>query len=59
MSDQNLKTFEAMDKLSKNIKILTIPIGTIGMIQFLDLFNFRIWKNLIKYFSDTVILYNE
>lgn len=56
-SGQNSRTFETMDKLSKNIKILTIPAGTTGMIQPLDVFGFRIWKNFIKHFSDLVILY--
>ncbi|KYQ49302.1 hypothetical protein ALC60_11634 [Trachymyrmex zeteki] len=57
-SGQNSKTFETIDKLSKNIKILTIPAGTTGMIQPLDVFGFRIWKNFIKHFSDLIVLYN-
>jgi len=32
-SSQNSRTFETIDKLSKNIKILTIPAGTTGIIQ--------------------------
>ncbi|XP_025994126.2 uncharacterized protein LOC113004590 [Solenopsis invicta] len=57
-SGQNSKQLETIDTLSKNIKILTIPAGTTGMIQPLDVFGFRIWKNYIKHFSDMILLYN-
>ncbi|XP_039313957.1 uncharacterized protein LOC113002706 [Solenopsis invicta] len=57
-SGQNSKQLETMDTLSKNIKILTIPAGTTGMIQPLDVLGFRIWKNYIKHFSDMILLYN-
>ncbi|EFN80191.1 hypothetical protein EAI_10381, partial [Harpegnathos saltator] len=39
------------------LKIETIPAGTTGRIQSLDVFFFRPWKNFLRHFSDTVILY--
>jgi len=35
---------------------LTMPAGTTGQRQPLDVYGFRLWKNFIKYFSDIVIL---
>jgi len=57
-SGQNEKTFQTVLKSSKILKIETIPAGTTGMIQPLDVFFFRPWKNFIKHFSDIVVLYN-
>ncbi|EZA58143.1 hypothetical protein X777_01871, partial [Ooceraea biroi] len=36
--------------------ILTIPASTTGQIQPLDVYGFRLWKNFIKLFSDTIML---
>jgi len=38
------------------IMLLTIPAGTTGNIQPLDVYGFRLWKNFIKHFSDIVML---
>lgn len=46
-----------MDFNGQDVKLLTIPPGTTGMIQPLDVYGFRVWKNYIKHFSDIVILY--
>lgn len=40
----------------ENIALLTIPAGTTGQIQPLDVYGFRLWKNFIKHFSDMVML---
>ena len=42
----------------KQVNILTIPKKTTAFIQPLDVFGFRIWKNFIRSFSDSVILNN-
>ena len=45
---------------SKNkVKFFKIPKGTTGKIQPLDVFGFRIWKNFVRHFSDSVILINS
>jgi len=38
---------------------MTIPSGTTGMIQPLDVYGFRPWKNFVKYFSDLVMLHKS
>lgn len=40
----------------KNIIPMIIPKGTTGKIQPLDVFGFRIWKNFVRHFSDSVLL---
>lgn len=44
-------------KVGKIVKILTIPAETTGMIQPLDVYTFRPWKNFL-HFSYIIILYN-
>ncbi|XP_036142067.1 uncharacterized protein LOC118645306 [Monomorium pharaonis] len=39
----------------KKIQLLTIPKKTTGLIQPLDVFGFRIWKNFVRTFSDNII----
>lgn len=43
----------------KEITFSTIPKKTTGIIQPLDVFGFRIWKNFVRTFSDYVILQEE
>lgn len=57
-SGQNSATFDGVAGRRKNCIILTIPAGTTGMVQPLDVFFFRPWKNFIRHFSDKVILHN-
>jgi len=54
---QNKTKFKTIDNYEKDVNILTIPAGTTGIIQPLDVYTFRPWKNL-KHFSDIIILYN-
>jgi len=42
----------------KDIRILTIPKKTTAMIQPLDVYGFRTWKNFVRTFSDRVMLLN-
>lgn len=51
----NLKEFMPHQK---DVRILTIPKKTTGMIQPLDVYGFRVWKNFVRTFSDRVILLN-
>lgn len=44
--------------LNKDIKVMIIPKGTTGRIQPLDVFGFRIWKNFVRHFSDSIVLMN-
>lgn len=57
-SGQTQEKFQNIDKDGKDVKVLTIPAGVTGMIQPLDVYGFRPWKNFLKYFSDLIILYN-
>lgn len=44
---------------NKNVDVKIIPKGTTGKIQPLDVFGFRVWKNYVRHFSDSVTLMNE
>lgn len=55
---QTEKKFEAIDKANKVVNVRTIPAGTTGLIQPLDVYTFRPWKNFLRQFSDLVLLYN-
>ena len=35
---------------------MTIPKGSTGKVQPLDVYGFRIWKNYLRHFSDSIIL---
>lgn len=54
---QTEKKFNNIDKGDKDVKIMTIPPGTTGLIQPLDVYTFRPWKNFLKQFSDLILLY--
>lgn len=41
---------------NQELLAMIIPKGTTGKIQPLDVYGFRIWKNYVRHFSDTVIL---
>ncbi|XP_032691723.1 uncharacterized protein LOC116854168 [Odontomachus brunneus] len=49
---------ETRTDYATDIVFLTIPAGTTGQIQPLDVYGFRLWKNFIRHFSDTVLLLN-
>lgn len=55
---QKKEKFDEVNQGSKNVKILTILAGTTGLIQPLDIYGFKPWKNFLKHFSDLIILYN-
>lgn len=42
----------------KQFKLLTIPEGTTGELQPLDVYGFRMWKNFVRKFSDMVMIDN-
>jgi hypothetical protein len=42
--------------IDKNVEILTIPPNTTSLVQPLDKYGFRLWKNFVRKFSDRVIL---
>lgn len=52
------RVIEAMTPNDKIVNVKKIPTGTTGKIQPLDVYGFRIWKNFVRQFSDTVILMN-
>ena len=41
---------------NKKVSFFKIPEGTTGKILPLDVFGFRIWKNFIRHFSDSVLM---
>ncbi|KAK0079083.1 hypothetical protein PV325_001753 [Microctonus aethiopoides] len=43
----------------KEVEVIIILKGTTGNIQSLDWFEFRVWKNFLKHFSDSVILHSD
>jgi len=43
---------------NKQIHVKTIPKGSTGLIQPLDVFGFRIWKLFVRYFYDLVLLHD-
>ncbi|KAK0078166.1 hypothetical protein PV326_009538 [Microctonus aethiopoides] len=43
----------------KDVEVTIIPRGTTGNIQSLDVFGFKVWKNCVKHFSDSVILHSD
>jgi hypothetical protein len=49
---------KAKNPRNKKLNVEIIPKGTTGRIQPLDVFGFRIWKNYVRHFSDSVILLN-
>ena len=53
------KAVEEAKPVNKEIKFFKIPKGTTGKIRPLDVFGFRIWKNFVRHFSDSVILRNS
>lgn len=40
----------------EDVVLLTIPAGTTGQRQPLDVYKFRLWKNFVKHFSDIILL---
>jgi len=42
----------------KDVRIVIIPKKTTRMIQLLDIYGFKVWKNFVKTFSDCVMLLN-
>ncbi|XP_012278613.1 uncharacterized protein LOC105698718 [Orussus abietinus] len=43
---------------NKDVMLMTIPKGTTGRMQSLDVYGFRVWKNVVRRFSDNVLLHN-
>jgi hypothetical protein len=41
---------------NKQLKILTITLQTTGLIQLLNKYGFRLWKNFVRKISDRVLL---
>ena len=55
-SGKTKKNFQDVIVCNKQVKILTIPAGTTGMIQPLDVYTFRPWTKFLRCFSDLIIL---
>jgi len=43
---------------NKEVVVKTIPAGTTPMVQPLDVFGFRIWKQFVRFFNDLVLLHD-
>ena len=52
------KAVEEKTPANKVVSVKKIPTGTTGKIQPLDKYGFRIWKNYVRHFSDTVMAMN-
>ena len=55
---QSESNVQSVQVEGKEIVIKTIPKGTTGLVQPLDVFGFRIWKNFVRTFYDYVILHD-
>ena len=58
-SGHNSKTVNDVTPNNKLVLVKTIPSGTTGRIQPLDVFGFRVWKNFVRQFSDKVLPLGE
>ncbi|KAK0082173.1 hypothetical protein PV325_010932 [Microctonus aethiopoides] len=48
---------KSVKSADKEVDVMIIPKGTTGNIQPLDMFGFRMWKNFVKHFSDSVLIH--
>jgi len=53
---QNEKSIVESTPADKVIIVKTIPKGTTGYVQPLDVYGFRIWKQFVRYFYDLIVL---
>jgi len=53
----NKSLIDRVTPSDKQLEILTIPPGTTGLVQALDKYGFRLWKNFVRRLSDAVLLY--
>lgn len=58
-SGQCERTVREVTPKDTNFRLMTIPKGTTGKIQPLDVFGFRFWKNFVRKISDAVILFGS
>src|SRR5271154_6856906 len=54
----DMESIEYVRPLQKKLKIMKIPPKTTGIIQPLDVYFFRMWKDFVRKFSDRVLLEN-
>jgi hypothetical protein len=52
----NYKVLITVTPSNKELEILTIPPKTTALVQPLDKYGFRLWKNFLRKFSDCVVL---
>ena len=52
--DQDM--INSVKPMDKNVEILTIPPNTTSLVQPLDKYGFRLWKNFVRKFSDRILL---